>query len=112
MLHFAFGSNMDRAAMLRRCPGALAIGPARLDGWRFIVTRDGYASVVPAAGGVVHGVLWRLTPRDLAAADAYESVAGGLYRRRMLAVSRAGRRVQAMVYIGRDRSVGRPKPGY
>src|SRR5262249_52181728 len=89
MLHFAYGSNMDRAAMRRRCPDASAVGVAWLDNWRFIVTRDGYASVVPAAGATVHGVLWRLTPRDLVAVNAYESVDSGLYVRRMLSVRHA-----------------------
>jgi hypothetical protein len=111
MLHFAYGSNMDRALMLRRCPTAAAIGPARLDHWRFIVTRDGYASIVPAPGEVVHGVLWRLAPRDVAAVNAYESVDSGLYRRRMLAVRRDGC-VRALVYVARARAAGRPKPGY
>jgi gamma-glutamylcyclotransferase (GGCT)/AIG2-like uncharacterized protein YtfP len=111
MLHFAYGSNMDRALMLRRCPTASAIGPARLDHWRFIVTRDGYASIVPAPGEVVHGVLWRLAPRDVAAVNAYESVDRGLYRRRMLAVRRDGC-VRALVYVARERVAGRPKPGY
>jgi Gamma-glutamyl cyclotransferase, AIG2-like len=67
-LYFAYGSNMDRSAMKRRCPGARAIGPAVLDGYRFFVGRDGWGSVAPSASDVVHGVLWRLTPRDIAAA--------------------------------------------
>jgi hypothetical protein len=56
-LHFAFGSNMSRALMRRRCPGAHGLGPARLDGWRFVITRDGYASLVRDPAGRVHGVL-------------------------------------------------------
>src|SRR3954451_20459022 len=112
MLHFAYGSNMDRAAMARRCPGAQALGPAALYNWRFIVSRDGYASIVPASGATVHGVLWRLSSRDLAALNAYESLDSGLYRRRMLPVRREAGRVQALVYVGRDQRPGRPRPGY
>jgi len=111
MLHFAYGSNMDRALMLRRCPTAEAIGPARLDHWRFIVTRDGYASIIPASREVVHGVLWRLGPRDLAAVNAYESIDSGLYRRRMLPVRRDGL-MRALVYVARERRAGCPRPGY
>ena len=112
MLHFAYGSNMDAAAMRRRCPGAEPLGTARLHNWRFVVTRDGYASVTPSLGQVVHGVLWRLGPRDLAAVNVYEAVDSGLYRRRMLTVRHNGGCVQALVYVGRENSLGRPRPGY
>jgi hypothetical protein len=112
MLHFAYGSNMSRTLMHRRCPTATPLGAGRLAGWRFIITRDGYASVVPAPGAVVHGVLWRLAPRDLCALNAYESLDSGLYRRRVLAVSRGGRAIAALVYVGRQRGEGRPRPGY
>jgi gamma-glutamylcyclotransferase (GGCT)/AIG2-like uncharacterized protein YtfP len=111
-LHFAYGSNMSRELMRRRCPAAQAIGPARLDGWRFLVTPDGYASIAPAPGSTVHGVLWRLTPRHLAALNAYESLDSGLYRRRLLAVRTAGRLVRALTYVGRRLGEGRPRPGY
>ena len=80
MLHFAYGSNMDRRLMRRRCPGARLIGGAVLRDYRFIITKDGYASVAAARGALVHGLLWRLTPRDLAALNAYENIDAGLYR--------------------------------
>ena len=112
ILHFAYGSNMSRALMHRRCPGARALGPAQLDGWRFVITRDGYASLVRDPGGRVHGVLWRLTPRDLAALDAYENIDAGLFRRVLLAVQADGRSVKAIVYIGRDGAPGRARAGY
>src|SRR4051812_5042263 len=86
MLHFAYGSNMSRALMRWHAPDARAIGLAQLPGYRFLITRDGYASVIRSAGMTVHGVLWRLSPRDLSLLNAYESIASGLYRRAMLPV--------------------------
>jgi gamma-glutamylcyclotransferase (GGCT)/AIG2-like uncharacterized protein YtfP len=111
-LHFAYGSNMSRALMQRRCPGARALGPARLDGWRFVVMRAGYASVAPAPGAAVHGVVWRLSPRDLAALNAYENLDRGLYVRRVLPVRIGTRRRPALVYVAPGRARGRPQPGY
>jgi cation transport regulator ChaC len=111
-LHFAYGSNMDRAGMVRRCPGAICLGRAILEDHRFIITADGYASVQRAPGEEVHGVLWRLTPRDLSALNAYENLDSGLYSRAMMPVRADERRVSAMVYLGRARSPGKPKPGY
>jgi hypothetical protein len=111
-LYFAYGSNMSAALMRRRCPGAVALGPAELPGWRFCITRDGFASVVPKPGGLTHGVLWRLTPRDLAALNAYESLDSGLYGCRVLPVTFGAGRKPALVYIARERRGGRPAPGY
>jgi hypothetical protein len=111
-LHFAYGSNMSRPHMRSRCPGATALGTATLAGWRFVINPDGYGSIEPQGGGIVHGVLWRLTARDLAAVNAYENVAGGLYVRRTLPVLHAGKREQALTYIATRRGEGVPRPGY
>jgi hypothetical protein len=110
-LYFAYGANMERSAMRKRCPGATALGPARLAGWRYVIA-DGYGSVAPARGMCVYGVLWRLTPRDLAALNAFESLDSGLYRRMFLTVEAATGRVRALIYIGRRRGKRKPMPGY
>ena len=98
--------------MRRHCPTAKEVGTAVLDGHRFVITADGYASVERHTGGVVHGVLWRLTPRDLAALNIYESVESGLYHCRRLPVRHARKQHHARVYVARPRGPGRPKPGY
>lgn len=110
-LHFSYGANMDRAGMAKRCPGAKALGRAILDGYRFVITSDGYASVTPARGCAVHGVVWRLTPRDLAALNSFESLSSGLYRSVPMPVLLGNARVRATVYVGRA-GEGKPKPGY
>jgi cation transport regulator ChaC len=111
-LHFAYGSNMSRPHMRARCPGATALGTATLAGWRFVINPDGYGSIAPQAGGVVHGVLWDLAARDLAAINAYENVAGGLYVRRMLPVLHEGKRRTALTYLAVREGEGTPRPGY
>ena len=98
--------------MKRRCPSAVAIDTARLDGWRFFIMAAGFASIAPANGSVVHGVLWWLAPRDLAALNAYEGVEGGLYIRRILPVRCQGRHEPALVYVGTSPLAGRPRPAY
>jgi cation transport regulator ChaC len=112
MLHFAYGSNMSRPLMAVRCRGALALGPATLAGWRFVINPEGFGSIAPQPGGRVHGVIWRLTVRDLAAINAYESVDSGLYLRRQLAVQCGERHATALVYIASRQGEGTPRPGY
>jgi hypothetical protein len=111
-LHFAYGSNMSRRLMLARCPQACALGVATLAGWRFLITPDGVGSIAPRPGAVVQGVLWRLTPRDLAAINAYESLDSGLYLRRHLTVRHGDGRAAALVYVARRQGEGTPRPGY
>ena len=111
-LYFAYGSNMSRAPMRARCPSAREVGTATLAGYRLIVTSDGYASVLPEPGGIVHGLVWRLASRDIAALNAYESLDTGLYRIVTLPVSVGAKKVPAMVYVARSRTPGLPRPGY
>jgi cation transport regulator ChaC len=112
MLHFAYGSNMSRQLMRARCPHAQALGVASLAGWRFVINCEGFGSIAPLPGGRVQGVLWRLSMRDLAAINAYESISSGLYLRRHLAVRLGTRRASALVYITRRGGEGRPRPAY
>jgi gamma-glutamylcyclotransferase (GGCT)/AIG2-like uncharacterized protein YtfP len=111
-LHFAYGANMSRAVMRKYAPGACALGVAELPGHCFVITADGYASVEPARAQTVHGVLWRITPRDRVMLDAWENVGGGLYRAATLTVRGESGRVPALVYFARPGRPGRPKPGY
>jgi hypothetical protein len=111
-LHFAYGSNMSRALMGRRCPGATAIGRGSLAGWRFVVNPDRVGSIEPCAGGMVRGVLWRVTPRDLAAINAYEAIDSGLYARCIFPIRHGGGTKAALTYIARRRGEGIARPGY
>jgi gamma-glutamylcyclotransferase len=112
MIHFAYGSNMSRKLMQRHAPLARPLGVARLAGYRFLITADGYASVEPAAGQTVYGIAWHLTARDRVTLDAWENVAAGLYTCEVLPVRVDGRCVPALVYVGRPAPAGRAKAGY
>lgn len=110
---FVYGSLISTARMARHAPGAVDGGGARLFGHRFLINRAGYATVVPAPAARVEGVLWSVTPRDLAALDAYEEVASGLYRRVRAAVTTAsGRRLSAWIYLAAETRPGAARPGY
>ena len=111
-LHFSYGANMSRAIMRRHARDAEPLGVAELTGHRFVITGDGYASVEPARGETVHGVLWRITPRDRVTLDAWENISAGLYRAETVPVRHAGELMPALVYFARPRGEGRPKHGY
>jgi hypothetical protein len=111
-LYFAYGSNMDRAAMAARCPASKAIGTARLMRHRFVIMREGYASVVRDPRRVTWGMLWDLAVGDMPALDRYESVASGLYVKvsQMVLTDKGPKR--ALIYMARSAGAGTPRPGY
>ena len=94
--YFAYGSNLNRADMLVRCPGAKPLTTAELDGWR--LTFRGVADIEPAVGLIVPGALWRLTGPDLRALDRYEG-APHLYERRTVAVDTETGPLEAIAYV-------------
>ena len=117
-LYFAYGSNMDPAQMAERCPGSVALGAARVSGWRLTFTRDspawggGVGHIEADPGSEVWGVLWDLTPEHLAALDVYEGIEIGAYVRDVLTVSFEGREVEAQVYLAIPRGYKKPSKKY
>ena len=110
--YFAYGSNLDRAAMLLRCPAAVPLGRAALAGHTLMFRF--WADVEPRPGGLVAGGLWAITPDCLAALDDYEDVASGLYRRVLLPVRPEGaaEEVDALVYRMTATHTAPPEAGY
>ena len=111
-LYFAYGSNMERGPMAARCPGSRPLGPARLPRHRFVITAEGYASVLRDPRRTVWGLLWDLALADVPALDRYENVASRLYVKTQQPVLTAGGPRRALIYIGTTTAVGTPRPGY
>lgn len=68
--YFAYGSNLNREQMQKRCPGSAPVEPYILEGWKLIFRR--VADIVPAPGERVYGALYTITPADELALDRYE----------------------------------------
>ena len=111
-LYFAYGSNMDIAAMRDRCPASRPLGRARLMRHRLVVMEEGYASVTRDPRSVVWGMLWDLALPDIPSLDRYESIHTGLYAKVTQAVVAASGPRRALVYVGRRSGPGVPRPGY
>src|SRR3712207_1566797 len=91
-LYAAYGSNMDLAQMLRRCPSSPHTGTGWIRGWRLTFGAEEYgweramATIVPDESpeqlhpGVV-AALYDLTPADELDLVAWEGADSGLYRR-------------------------------
>jgi gamma-glutamylcyclotransferase (GGCT)/AIG2-like uncharacterized protein YtfP len=112
-LYFAYGSNMDAAAMAARCPRSRLIGRGRLAGFKTILMASGFISVAPDRRMSVHGVLWDVAAGDVAALDRYEDVARGLYAKKNFPILREPvGAVRALTYVGARPDLGAASRGY
>lgn len=111
-LYFAYGANMDFAAMSQRCPRSKPLGLARLARHRLAAMREGWLTVVRDPRADVHGVLWDLALADMPALDRFEELASGLYSKVSQPVIAAGGPKRALVYIGANAGPGRAHAAY
>jgi AIG2-like family len=87
--YFAYGSNMQSATFCgRRGITWTRARPARAIGWRlvfdkppFMPTGESYANIVPDLAGEVFGVVYELSPQDMAHVELTEAVPLGNYER-------------------------------
>jgi phage replication-related protein YjqB (UPF0714/DUF867 family) len=109
--YFAYGSNLCAQQMALRCPDAIDPRPATLADHDWLINQRGVATVEPFVGSRVHGVLWRISDRDLTMLDSAEGVPVR-YRREQLTVHTADGPAPAWVYIDHRVRPGAPRPGY
>jgi gamma-glutamylcyclotransferase (GGCT)/AIG2-like uncharacterized protein YtfP len=113
MYYFAYGSNMVASQMATRCPDGSVVGVACLPGYQFRINARRYGTVIPDQTHRVYGVLWDITPGDLTALDLYEDVTGKLYKKANVFVELlSNRRVEALIYLATDQSIGLPRARY
>ena len=111
--YFAYGANLDREAMAKRCPGATVSGRASLADHRVVSMREGWLSITPSPGDRTEGLLWELDREHLLALDAYEEVDKGIYVHATLRVEREDDSpIEALVYIGTNDGPGRLNAEY
>lgn len=112
MLYVAYGSNLSRTRMARRCPRAEPLSAICLKGWRLRFER--VATLVPDPTGRVPAALYRLTEDCRRILDVVEGVDEGRYRRHWLPL--AGRPgaggVRALTYLKIDARRGPPSSDY
>lgn len=104
---------MDPRQMRMRCPNALAVGRAKLNGYRFLINRRGVATIEQDAPATVAGVLWKISPQCEVSLDRFEGVLWGFYQKRKVFVcDDNGVRKSALVYIDPVCERGVPREGY
>jgi gamma-glutamylcyclotransferase (GGCT)/AIG2-like uncharacterized protein YtfP len=88
VLYFAYGSNLHLGHLQRRCSDVIALGRARLPGYRIAFRYPSTsfpggsaADIIPESGSEVWGALFRIHAADLEFLDDFEDLDQGGYRR-------------------------------
>src|SRR3954462_8417181 len=105
-LYAAYGSNMDPAQMVQRCPSSPFLGTGWIRGWRLTFGAEEFgwegalATLVPTDDDApgVFVALYDLTEADERTLDAWEGADHGLYRKVRLRVHTLAGDVVAYAY--------------
>jgi len=106
-LYLAYGSNLNKRQMQWRCPGAKPIGKVLFQNAKLVFR--GVADVIYSPGDAAPCGVWRITPADERALDAYEGVGSGLYSKEEVELDN-GR--TALIYLMNDTGVMPPSQRY
>ncbi len=117
-LYAAYGSNLDPARMMERCPHSPQHGTGWLQGWRLTfggedLGWDGaMATIVEDPFEQVFVAVYDVTAVDIAAMDQWESADTGLFRKVRVRVSLMNGEVVAWAYVLDAFEGGLPSASY
>jgi len=98
MIYFAYGSNLHKRQMQRRCPGSKPVCKTVLHNHRMIYRR-GVATIEPSPGSMVKGAIYVITDKDLEPLDRYEGYPNLYYRQNFHVEVGPNKFVEAMAYV-------------
>jgi gamma-glutamylcyclotransferase (GGCT)/AIG2-like uncharacterized protein YtfP len=118
MLYFAYGSNMERVQLKRRCPKAKFVSAAVLPDHELVFSGasrmwgGAIADIRNATGKTVEGVLWEISEPERNALDEYEGYPELYVRKEVQVRTGTGKVVTAFAYVmanpGREASPSKP----
>jgi gamma-glutamylcyclotransferase (GGCT)/AIG2-like uncharacterized protein YtfP len=117
-LYAAYGTNMDPAQMLERCPRSPTIGTGWLDGWRLTFGGEEYGwegalvTIVEEPNQHVFVSLYDVSQHDEPVLDAWEGADRGLYRKLRVAVQTLDGPKLAWMYVLDSYEGGLPAARY
>ena len=114
-LYIAYGSNLNLAQMVARCPSASVYAKGVLNNWELMYRgnkANSHATIIRKQGSTVPVLVWEIQPADECRLDIYEGYPHYYFKKDIM-VSIAGKKRKAMVYIMDERQLpGRPSSQY
>jgi Gamma-glutamyl cyclotransferase, AIG2-like len=118
VVYFAYGSNLHLTQMRSRCPESALLQPALLEGYRLAFRGHsrrwggGAATILPAPGDTVPGLLYLLSAADLALLNGFEGHPHVYGHLPVQVLARDGARLEALTYQRLDGTPNAPSLRY
>ena len=113
--YIAYGSNLNKVQINRRCPTAMPFATATLENYKLLFRGEkncAVATIEPKSGEKVPVVIWKITDMDEKSLDRYEGYPY-LYRKEEIEVKINNEKIKTMVYIMNEgRLIGTPSCYY
>ena len=97
--YLAYGSNLNKRQMKRRCPDAVPVGAVTIMDYELVFC--GVATIELKPGASVQCGIWKITAEDEKRLDVYEGYPR-LYVKQDFTVEVNGKIIQAMAYVMTD----------
>ncbi len=114
-LYVAYGSNLNLAQMVARCPFATIYSTGRLNNWELLyrgIDGNAHATIARKKGSFVPVLVWNIEPSDERRLDMYEGYPRYYFKQNVM-VDIGEQRKRAMVYIMDERRIpGKPSASY
>lgn len=115
MYYIAYGSNLHKQQMARRCPGSVPVGKGYLEGWELVYrgSKSGsYATLIRNPKKKTPIGIWKINRKNELNLDRYEGYPV-FYQKYDVLFTLDDKEVEGMIYLMRpDAKVGRPSDLY
>jgi gamma-glutamylcyclotransferase (GGCT)/AIG2-like uncharacterized protein YtfP len=98
--------------MNERCQDNVKVGMGILHGYRWIITKRGYANVVKSLDDDVWGIIYKISSKDEKELDMYEGVKKKCYTKENLEISIDGKNHNCWTYVDPITNEGIPTVTY
>lgn len=114
--YVAYGSNLNKEQMKRRCPGAGLVGIGQIRDYELQFRgypQGAFATIIPKKGASVPVGVWKIDRANERSLDLYEGVPNHYFKQSIPVVLQNGQKILAMVYVmNQQAKIGLPTAHY
>ena len=110
MYYFAYGSNLHREQMKKRCPDSEPVAKVRLEGYRLCFNR--VADIVEDEGSIVWGAIYTVSSGDIGNLDRYEGYPNFYDKLDVDVADDQGKVYRAFAYVMTSKGCQEPSDSY